>query len=108
MKPEEMTSVELLDIMLFAAGDPGFNYDENRTAYHVLLHRLNEADTLRKENEELRKDKARLDYFDRLPKGMAFVIAADLDGVTYIIADNSQPVRKSIDNALVGSTVTTL
>lgn len=40
MNPEEMTSVELLDIMLFAAGDPGFNYDENRTAYHVLLRRL--------------------------------------------------------------------
>jgi hypothetical protein len=101
---KEKKHQDLIDEVIYQSQE----YNPEMEAEEELLRRLTEADTLRKESEELRKDKARLDYFDNLPKGMAFVIAADLDGVTYIIADSSQPVRKSIDNALVRSTATTL
>ena len=53
-----MTNEELL------RGLPGEAYLRyNKDAiYNEIVRRLNESDTLRKENEELREDKARLDW----------------------------------------------
>ena len=96
MNPKDMTNEALLDAWLKEMkGD----YEHGCPCESEVQRRLDDADALRKENEELRKDKARLDCLDNIPKGAAFVIAMDISGITYIIADSSQPIRKSLDNA---------
>lgn len=57
MSPKEMTNEDLVKaVRIYDGLMPTLSCE--------LLRRLNEADALRKENEELRKDKARLDFLD--------------------------------------------
>ena len=66
-----------------------------------LLRRLVEADALRKENEELRKDKERLDWMDKLEPNAFYMLSLfrHADGSILVIADGSKPIREHLDNA---------
>lgn len=59
MSPKEMTNEEFA-----AAVEKRCEFNHDGVTMTELRRRLDEADALRKENEELRKDKARLDFLD--------------------------------------------
>ena len=54
-----------------------------------LLRRLKEADALRKENAELRKDKARLDWL--ATNRVYFPIDHPEDGICVLVSENAAP-----------------
>ena len=64
MNPKDMTNEQLVEDLWAAAGDESFDYARTNTAKYEIERRLGEADALRKENEELRKDKERIDFLD--------------------------------------------
>ena len=59
MNPREMTNEEFA-----AAVEKRCEFNHDGVTMTELRRRLNEIDALRKENEELRDDKARLDFLD--------------------------------------------
>lgn len=77
MNPREMTNEQLLDAFYASGRGAGIQnglvrsmesiaieYEKRVAVKTELPRRLNELDALRKENEELRRDKARLDFLD--------------------------------------------
>jgi hypothetical protein len=68
--------------------------DEFSSVYDELLRRLDEADALRKENEGLRKDKARLDLIESLG---GHLLAVSCDIVIDCLASRA---REKIDELL--------
>lgn len=91
MNPKEMTNEEFA-----AAVEKRCEFNHEGATMTELRRRLNEADALRNENDELRKDKARLDWilFSDRATGDE-LIEADIIGV----GATPELAREMIDGA---------
>lgn len=100
MNPKDMTNEALLDAWLKEMkGD----YEHGCPCESEVQRRLDDADALRKENKELRKDKERLDWMDKLEPNAFYMLSLfrHADGSILVIADGSKPIREHLDYARI-------